>query len=244
MIQDVANVNSARAALRNQMGLPQNAPIDAVEPLAYKPEPAGDLADLTRRAELSRPELRSANANLESLKAVPGLERSQYFPNIFLARDFGNDGFIWVGVNIPFDLGSIRGQVRKAEADVKTQRAQVEQERQSVDLDVRSSYINLVAAQKQVATYEGGVMSMSQTLVDQIRHGYELGANTIVDVVTAENTYRSVESAYTIAVGNYIQALYTLRHSIGDLPDAFSNSTLSLSNLLPSASVPAAETKK
>ena len=244
VIQDVANVNSARAALRNQMGLPQNAPIDAVEPLAYKPEPAGDLADLTRRAELSRPELRSANANLESLKAVPGLERSQYFPNIFLARDFGNDGFIWVGVNIPFDLGSIRGQVRKAEADVKTQRAQVEQERQSVDLDVRSSYINLVAAQKQVATYEGGVMSMSQTLVDQIRHGYELGANTIVDVVTAENTYRSVESAYTIAVGNYIQALYTLRHSIGDLPDAFSNSTLSLSNLLPSASVPAAETKK
>jgi len=242
VIQDVANVNSARAALRNQIGLAQDAPVDAVEPLIYKPIPAGDLADLTHRAELSRPELHSAIANLDSLRAVPGLERSQYFPNIFLARDFGNDGFVWVGVNIPFDLGSIRGQVRKAEADVKTQQAQVEQERESVDLDVKSSYINLVAAQKQVGTYEGGVLTMSETLVDQIRHGYELGANTIVDIVTAENTYRSVESSYYVAVGAYVQALYTLRHSTGDLPDAFSSSTFSLTNLAPSAAIPAAQT--
>ena len=245
VIQDVANVNSARATLRNQMGLAQDAPVDAVETLVYKPDPVGGLSDLTRKAELSRPELRSAVANLESLKAVPGLERSQYFPNVFLARDFGNDGYIWVGINIPFDLGSIQGQVRKAEADVKTQRAQVEQERQSVDLDVKSSYINLIAAQKQVATYDGGgVLSMSETLVDQIRHGYELGANTIVDIITAENTYRSVESAYYVAVGNYVQALYTLRHSIGDLPDAFSSSTFSPTNLASSAPVPAAQPAK
>lgn len=242
VIQDVANVNSARAALRNQMGLSQNDPVDAAEPLVYKPDPVGDLANLTRRAELSRPELHSAIANLDSLKAVPGLERSQYFPNIFLARDFGNDGYVWVGVNIPFDLGSIRGQVRKAEADIKTQQAQVQQERESVDLDVKSSYINLVAAQKQVATYEGGgVVSMSETLVEQIRHGYELGANTIVDIITAENTYRSVESAYYVAVGNYVQALYTLRHSIGDLPDAFSSLTFSPTNLASSVPVPEAQ---
>jgi len=242
VIQDVANVNSARAALRNQLGLPQNAPVDAVEPLVYKPSTVGDLADLTRRAELSRPELHSANANLDSLRAVPGLARSQYYPDLFIAKDLGNDPYLWVGINIPFDLGSIRGQVRKAEADVKTQQAQVELERQSVDLDVKSSYINLLAAQKQVATYDGGMLSMSETLVDQIRHGYELGANTIVDIVTAENTYRSVESAYYVAVGSYVQALYTLRHSTGDLPDAFSSPTFSLTNPAPSAAVPAAQT--
>jgi outer membrane protein TolC len=242
VIQDVSNVNSARAALRNQMGLAQDAPVDAIEPLVYKPDPAGDLADLTRRAELSRPELHSALANLDSLKAAPGLARSQYYPDFFVAKDLGNDNYVWVGINIPFDLGSIRHEVRKAEADVKTQQAQVELERQNVDLDVKSSYINLVAAQKQVETYDAGVLSMSETLVDQIRHGYELGANTIVDIVTAENTYRSVESAYYVAVGAYVQALYTLRHSIGDLPDAFSSSTFSLTNLAPSATVPAAQT--
>ena len=242
VIQDVAGVNSARAELRNQMGLPQNAPVDAVEPLVYRPIPVGDLADLTRRAELSRPELRSAMANLNSLKAVPGLARSQYYPDLFIAKDLGSDPYLWLGINIPFDLGNIRGQVKKAEADVKTQQAQVEQERQSVDLDVKSSYINLVAAQKQVATYDAGVLSMSATLVEQIQHGYDLGANTIVDIITAENTYRSVESAYYAAVGNYVQALYTLRHSTGDLPDAFSSSTLPLTRPATSAAAPAPQT--
>ena len=239
VIQDVANVNSARAELRNQIGLPQNAPVDAVEPLVYKPIPVGDLADLTRRAELSRPELHSAIANLDSLRAVPGLARSQYYPDLFLAKDLGSDPYIWVGINIPFDLGNIRGQVAKADADVKTQRATVEQERESVDLDVKSSYINLVAAQKQVETYVSGVLSMSVTLVEQIRHGYDLGANTIVDIITAENTYRSVEGAYYVAVGNYVQAFYALKHSIGDLPDAFSSTTLPRTKIDPSAAQPA-----
>jgi len=64
---------------------------------------------------------------------------------------------------------------------------------------------------------------MSETLVDQIRHGYELGANTIVDIITAENTYRSVESAYYNAVGAYEIAAYTLKHSISDLLESVSS---------------------
>jgi outer membrane protein TolC len=68
-------------------------------------------------------------------------------------------------------------------------------------------------------------MKMSETLVDQIRHGYELGANTIVDIITAENTYRSVESAYYSAVGAYVVAAYTLKHAVSDLPDSMSSST-------------------
>jgi len=239
VIQDVANVNADRAELRNQIGLSQSTAVDAVEPLVYKPIPVGDLADLTRRAELSRPELHSAIANLDSLRAVPGLARSQYYPDLFLAKDLGSDPYIWVGINIPFDLGNIRGQVAKADADVKTQRATVEQERESVNLDVKSSYINLVAAQKQVETYVSGVLSMSVTLVEQIRHGYDLGANTIVDIITAENTYRSVEGAYYVAVGNYVQAFYALKHSIGDLPDAFSSTTLPRTKIDPSAAQPA-----
>jgi outer membrane protein TolC len=72
---------------------------------------------------------------------------------------------------------------------------------------------------------------MSETLLDQIKHGYELGANTIVDIITAEDTYRSVESAYYGAIGTYVVAAYALKHSIGDLPDAVSNNTLSAMGL-------------
>ena len=226
VIADVANVNGARANLNTQLGHPQSSPIDVKEPLNYQPLAFGNLEELTKQAIQNRPELKSAMANLKSLEAVPGLQRSEYFPNVVFGMDFGGDG-LFVGLSMPLDLGGIRGAVNKAKADVKTQQAQVELQRQAVELDVKSSYINLLAAQRQVETYQsGGILKMSETLVDQIRHGYELGANTIVDIITAENTYRSVESAYYIAVGAYVVAAFTLKHSISDLPDAIATHTL------------------
>ena len=91
--------------------------------------------------------------------------------------------------------------------------------RQSIDLDVKNSYLNLDAAQKQVATYDEGIMKYSETLLEQVRQAYVLGAKTILDVMNAELTYRAVLSAYYNAVGTYTVATYTLQHSIGDLPD-------------------------
>ena len=117
------------------------------------------------------------------------------------------------------DLGSIRGAVKKARADVKTQEAQVELARQNIDLDVKNSYVNLDAAQKQVATYDGGILQDSEALLNQTRQAYTLGAGTILDVMTAENTYRAVMTSYYSAIGTYVVAFYTLQHSIGDLPD-------------------------
>jgi outer membrane protein len=218
VIADAANVNAARASLNAELGRPQNSPIDVAEPLTYSPTPIDDLEELIKIGERDRPELLSANANLRALQSVVGLERSAYFPNVEVAKDFGNDGQIFVGMSIPLDLGGIHGAVAKARADVKVQLAQIEIERQGIDLDVRSAYINLVSAEKQVNSYETGILKLSETLVDQVRQGYALGANTIVDIITAESTYRSVESAYYTAIGTYVQAAYELKHSIGDLP--------------------------
>jgi cobalt-zinc-cadmium efflux system outer membrane protein len=219
VIADAANVNSARAALNAQLGHPVNTPIDASEPLTYQQAPLRDLADLTKQAEQNRPELQSANANLRALKAVPGLARSAYYPDLVVARDFSGDSSVDVGLSVPLDLGSIRGAVKKAKADVKTQEAQVELARQNIDLDVKNSYLNLDAAQKQVDTYNGGILLDAEALLNQTRQAYVLGANTILDVMTAEVTYRSVLSSYYNAIGTYIVAVYTLQHSIGDLPD-------------------------
>lgn len=219
VIADVANVNSARAALTAQLGRALDTPIDVSEPLNYKKVPLRDLTDLTKQAEQKRPELQSANANLRALKAVPGLARSAYFPDLVVARDLATYSSLSVGLSVPLDLGSIRGAVKKAKADVKAQEAQVEFERQNIDLDVMNSYINLTAAQNQVGTYDGGILQDSVALLNQTRQAYGLGANTILDVMTAENTYRAVMTSYYSAVGTYVVAVYTLQHSIGDLPD-------------------------
>ena len=214
MITDVAGVNSARAALNQQLGHPTDAPIDSATILEYSATRIPELAQLTAIAEKNRPEILSAQANLKSLRAATGLAKSAFFPDIILGKDFTATGEVNVGVSVPIDLGSIHGAVRKARADVKSQEAQVEVARQGVDLDVKTSHINLIAAQKQVETYESGILKQSEQLYNQMKQSYVLGANTLLDVITAEITYRSVQSAYYSAVGNYRQALYSLEHSI------------------------------
>ncbi len=227
VINDVNNVNAARAALNAQLGHSVDEPIDTAELLVYKQVPLRALADLTKQAEKTRPELQSALANLRSLKAVPGLARSAYYPDLIVARDFGSDNTVYAGLSVPIDLGSIRGSVKKAEADVKAQQAQVELARQAIDLDVKNSYNNVGAAQKQVATNsDEGLIKLSEADLEQIRQAYVLGARTILDVMNAEVTYRAVQSAYFGAVGNYEMAVYTLQHSIGALPDPLPSITL------------------
>jgi outer membrane protein TolC len=250
VIADVSNVNLARATLNSQLGRPQSAPVDVAEPLSFQHVSIASLSDLTKQAENDRPEFKSAKANLASLHAAIGLERSAFFPDVVLGRDFGGDGLTYIGFSVPLDLGGISGSVAKAKADFQTQEAQVELQRQNIDLDVKSSYENFVAAQKQVDTYDSGIMKLSELLVDEVHHGYELGANTILDILTAENTYRAVESAYYAALGSYLEAAYTLKHSIGALPDSFTGTDLDgigafgftppVQQLTPSGQTPAA----
>ena len=221
VITFIANVNQARATLNTQLGRPQVLPVDVADPLTYRPITTTGLIALLDQAKRDRPELQSARANLRSLQAIPGLEKSAYFPNVVLAKDFGSDGQTFIGLSVPIDLGGIRGSVAKAKSDIKTQEAQIDLQSQSIDLDVRTCFINFEAARKQVASYESGILQMSETLQNQVRQGYELGSNTIVDILTAENTYRSVQSAYHAAVGAFLIAAYNLKHSIGELPDSF-----------------------
>jgi outer membrane protein TolC len=225
LISDVAAVSAARAQLNAQLGHPTDTPVDAVEPLAYGPVPLPDVGPLTALAEKNRTEVLSAAANLRSLKAAPGLARSQYFPNLILGKDL-TPGNVNIGAALPIDLGGIAGEVRRAKADVKTQEAQLESARLAVDLDVKTSYINLAAAKKQVDSYETGILKQSETLFDELKQSYLLGANSILDVITAENTYRAVQSAYFTAVGGYRQALYTMEHSIGAPLNATPGATL------------------
>jgi outer membrane protein, heavy metal efflux system len=216
---NTAAVLNARAALNAVLGRALDTPIDTASPLEYRLIPPSSLTALTRQAEALRPELQSARANLKALQAVPGLSRSAYFPDVIVGRDFGKGSVFNVGMSVPLDLGSIRGSVRKADADVKAQMAQVEASRQGVDLDVKTSLLTLEAAQTQLATYtsEAGLVNESQKLFEQTRQAYLLGANSLLDVITAEDTYKAVLSSYWSAIGSCAQADLTLKHATGEL---------------------------
>ncbi len=213
----VSAVQQARAALNVQLGRSPELPINAADPLAFTPLTL-KLEDLQALALHSRPELRSAEASRRALDANVKLQRSQYYPDLQLGanpRTLG-DSQVQVSVALPlFDFGSIRGAVNKAKEDVKVQDAQIVQVQQQIRLEVQTAYIALSQSQRLVASFQDGILPRTQTLLDQVQQGYALGASSILDVIDAQQTYRTARNDYNNALGDYRRALAQLQRALG-----------------------------
>lgn len=217
LVKAIGTVKLARANLNVQMGRLPATPVDAIEPLTYTPMHL-DLEALQRIALQSRPELLSAEANRRSLEAVVGLQRSQYYPDLVVGVNpiGARSGEVEFGVTLPlFDFGSIRGQVRKAQEDVKTQTLLTEQERQTVRLDVETAYQTLLEAQLEVASFQDGILPRAQTLLTRVEQGYKLGASSILDLIDAQQTFRATHTDYNVTLGEYNKARAQLERAIG-----------------------------
>ncbi|MCW3094512.1 MAG: putative cobalt-zinc-cadmium resistance protein czcC [Chthonomonadaceae bacterium] len=213
----VTAVRQARAVLNIQLGRDPELPIDAADPLAFTALTL-KLEDLQKLALQSRPELRSAEANRRALDNIVKLQRSQSYPDLQFGanpRTIG-DSQVEIAVALPlFDFGSIRGAVNKAKEDVKVQDAQIVQVQQQIRLDVQNAYIALTQSQRLIASFQDGILPRTQTLLNQVQQGYALGASSILDVIDAQQTYRSARNDYNNALGDHRRALAQLQRALG-----------------------------
>lgn len=224
MVTAINAVRDARANLNVQLGRNATDPIDAADPLAFTPiHPR--LEELEAQALKNRPELQSAEYNRRSLSANVGLQRAAGYPDLIFGTDLHaiGEGNVEVGFAFPIDLGSIRGAVQQAQKQVKAQQAVQTQLKQSVELDVSSAFDALSTAEQTVDAYQNGILPQSVSLFERITQGYTLGANTVLDLLDAQSTLRSVRIAYYTAIGNYRQAMAQLEHATGQAIPAFSS---------------------
>ena len=218
LLRAISTVETARANLDIQIGRDAKTPIDVSEPLSYTPVNVS-VEELTKIADTHRPELRSAEYNLKALQAAVGLQRTQNYPVVYVGTDLNQvgHGSFELGLAMPlFDFGSIRGSVEKAQHDVEAQQAQNAQTVQSVSLDVQSAYSELQRSQRTVEAFQDGIIPRTKSLLDRVEKGFKLGAETILDLIDAQETYRSARNDYNNALGDHRRALAQLEHAIGE----------------------------
>ena len=207
-------VRVARAALNVLLGRQPDRPVDVSQALGFNAVVIPEQARLLAQATQTRPEIRSASAGVSAAQAGVGLEKSQYFPNVTLARPL-DVGPPQLGFILPLDLGSIRGAINKGQQDVKVQQAQVDQARLNVAQDVETGYLGLTQARRAVALYQQGILPQSASLLSRVTQGYSLGASTILDVINAQQTYRTTRNSYYAAIGSYNRAVDQLNRAVG-----------------------------
>ena len=221
MIAAQTDADNRLATVRSLLALPVNSDMTLTDALTYTPV-TYSLADLQARALRSRPELLSAQRTRESRLAALHLARLLDTPDMIIeARhnsyriDAGGDS-LRVGLIIPlFDYGRNRAEQKAAAASLSEQDALTAEAARAAKLEVDIAFRNLELARKAVEAFQGGRLDQSKELLDMAQTGYKNGASSYLELLDAQNIYRSEQAEYARALAAWNEAKATLQRAVG-----------------------------
>ncbi len=225
----------AEGEARNALGTLANAMgFRAGQPLTLEPPPVElpaadfqrEVAALIAEAEVRRPDLKAAEAQVKAAQANVDLVQAQGRPTISLStgptwaetdRVAINGGVIGVTVNLPLFTGfDTTYRVRSAAAQVDVRNAQLESLRNQVALDVWKAYQSLTTATQSLKTTLDLVASAEQS--ERVALGrYKAGVGTVLDLLTAQSALASARLQRIQAALDWFVYRATLAQSMGAL---------------------------
>lgn len=225
-------LRKARAELAFLLGVRSAAPEFTVEDpeLEHYSLPralAGTTHDaLLAQALASRPDLQSRQAQLASAEAALALAKRQRFPDITLSLGYTQQGTtdqaaspptFSIGLSAPIPLlYQQQGEIRRADANVRAQRLELDKLRATVVNDLESAYADFTAAQALVRRMEdGALLETARQARDDIKLLYEKGGAQLVDYLLALSTYISTNVEYLNDVAGYWTAVFELEQAVG-----------------------------
>lgn len=227
-IQRSADLDVARAALNDAMGLPLDAPhilTTALTPLDQV-DPA--LEALERGSSEARPEMREMRlaiglAKSDNLSARSGLRPAIAIHGAFEAdrQQFVNKGGAnWLAaVSLRWNLfNGFADKGRIAETSHLVRRAEAEETRtnSAVRLQVRRAYADLQAAKERIRSAMAA-MAESEESLRITKNRYEAGLSNVTDLIRNEAAVFDTRTRYLSAVHDQRVAAAMLEHAAGTL---------------------------
>ncbi len=229
-IRRVADLDVARAALNDALGLP----LDTAHLLTGTLQPADlrqiSLEDYERAAVTGRPEAHEAKLAASLAKTGIASAHGAYLPQIGARAAFETDrqdfidrgGANWLAAvslewNLFNGLGD-RARVQAATQDLR--RAEAEQERagSGIRLEVRRAYADLRAAQQRIDVAQAAVAEAEESLrITQNR--YEAGLANVTDLLRNETVALESRTRYLAAVHDQRVAAVGLELAAGRLTE-------------------------
>lgn len=236
-----AIVDAQRAVELAKVDLIQTLQLDPSGTYAFTPPAVSDSVAATRRFDLDtllnqafahRSDLAAERSRVEAADADTKAAAASRWPTVSLTAGYSTayntasglslsdqldqrrGGSVGIGVSIPlFDRGSADLATQRAEIAADNARLNLQQQRQSVALDVRRAYLDFQAAQARLTAAEAQEKAAALA-VDASRQRYDVGAATLVEVSQARATLVQAQSAvisarYTLVFQQSLMSYYT-----------------------------------
>lgn len=231
------NYDVAIASLNNIMGVPTGTELNLTDSLAYTAYEI-PLEECTEYAMLNRPDVLIADYKVAIARAEVEQAKAGYRPSVSLAATknwqgedlFGSDeddaryaqSNNWTaGVVLSWDIWDnqvTEAKVRQNKAAVMKAESVAADTRQTGDLEVRTAYLNLKAAEKSINTTKVAVEKAQEDYkIAQVR--YSAGVGTNLDVMDAEEKLTQAQTNYYTALYNYNSSKADLDRAMGIMVD-------------------------
>jgi cobalt-zinc-cadmium efflux system outer membrane protein len=223
IIQAIQDGIAARADLRVLLALAPTTDLLLTTELDYhRLEP--DIANLQKVALETRPDVRAKRLTQAQRQADLRLAQSYRVPDVTVGAGFavqgpkGPDNQQQVGLNVGVPLllfNRNQGGIRQAEVSIQTAETDLNKILVQVQNDVESAYRNLRESQRLVETYRGGVLEDARLTLTIVEKAYERGGATILDLLDAARTSRTIQQNYIETLYHYQRNIFLLENAVG-----------------------------
>jgi outer membrane protein TolC len=219
------------ANLKNAMGVDQLPGRPVLPAQLPTPLPILTLDEARAAAYVTRPELKSFEAQRKAQDQRIATARRGHLPDLAVGADVGREGssinppghFRWnafwevgVSLTIPiFDGLRTTYQVQEELRNYYLIRAQEEERKQAVALEVESSYLRIVEAEGRIKANDAALAAARENF--ELATGrYQVGVGTIIEVTDAQSTYTDAQTRYIQSVYDHKIAEAQLARAIGE----------------------------
>lgn len=194
-----------------------------------------ELQEIVQRAWTQRLDLKAAETQLAAAEEARKAASAQRLPSVSVSGTYGLQGInpdhgtgvfqASASLSIPiFSGGRIEADIAQADAVVKQRRAEIADQRGSVEADVRDAYVDLQVANDRVSLAESNRKLATETL-QQSQDRFSVGVADSVEVVNSQQALATADADFVNSLFAQHVARVTLAHAMGeaerDLADLF-----------------------
>lgn len=223
VIQAIQEAQSARSDLRQLLHLSSATELELITELDYK-RVDPDIAKLQAVAIGVRPDVRAKRFMLSQREAELKLAKAHRIPDITIGAGYAIQGSqgpdnpnqmaFSLGVPLPL-FNRNQGGIMQAEAAMQAAGADLGKALNLVENQVDVAYRNLLESRRLVEAFLGGVLDDARATFTIAERAYERGGVTLIDLLDAARTSRTIQQNYIEALFNYQRNVIQLESAVG-----------------------------
>jgi outer membrane protein TolC len=220
-----ADLVKEKRTMARMIGLRLDADFVPVEKLTFTPAPPLPIDEALKRAYMKRADLQSAAAQLKASEETLKAAHSEHLPSVNVNGYVAVQGInpnagsgVFSGtasLNVPiWQGGRIHADEEQARAAIDQRRAEYQDQRGVVELDVRNAFTDLETATNQVQVADSNRTLALRTL-QQSQDRFVAGVANSVEVVQSQESLAAADRDYVSSLYSQNLAKISLARALG-----------------------------